>query len=53
MNTGNIFNLNDPFDKLVSERLEEHMWGIEFFEEQDESDRFVDEFIRAEKAEID
>lgn len=27
MNTGNIFNQNDPLEKLVSERLEEHMWG--------------------------
>lgn len=27
MNTGNIFNLNDPFEKLVYNRLEEHMRG--------------------------
>ena len=27
MNTGNIFNLNEPFEKLVYNRLEEHMRG--------------------------
>ena len=27
MNTGNIFNLNNPLEKLVSERPDEHMWG--------------------------
>ena len=27
MNTKDIFNQNAPFEKLVYERLEEHMWG--------------------------
>ena len=27
MNTSNIFDLNDPLEKLVNNRLEEHMRG--------------------------
>ena len=30
MKAGNIFNLKDPFEKLVSDRLEEHMIGNDY-----------------------
>lgn len=30
MKTDNSFNLNDPFEKLVSDRLEEHMIGNDY-----------------------